>query len=290
MFFILVLIVIGFATILRIEAYNYRRLLVWLILILALLVNFSMVIARIILDITTVVQFSFLPVGDTAVQINNLYQKLIGESTWQMANAVNSFSSTATLGATISILFEFTLELGVVVTFAAMAILMLIRLIALWILIILSPFAYALNILPATTGYARQWWSTFIKYALFAPIMAFFLRLAFYIHENALAFTGAGAGGFTAYLQGLDALPNGPDFQTIIRLGLVYILILAFMWAGLVVTRQMGIFGANAIVGLAERGLKAPYGKYGLWGATKLGYGATDRYLAKGATEGGRAR
>ena len=268
MFFILVLIVIGFATILRIEAYNYRRLLVWLIL-MALLVNFSMVIARIILDITTVVQFSFLPVGDTAVQINNLYQKLIGESTWQMANAVNSFSSTATLGATISILFEFTLELGVVITFAAMAVLMLIRLIALWILIILSPFAYALNILPATTGYARQWWSTFIKYALFAPIMAFFLRLSFYIHENALAFTGAGAGGFTAYLQGLDALPNGPDFQTIIRLGLIYILILAFMWAGLVVTRQMGIFGANAIVGLAERGLKAPYGKYGLWGGTK---------------------
>jgi len=287
MFFILILIVIGFATILRIEAYNYRRLLVRLIL-MALLVNFSMVIARIIVDLANVVQFSFLPVAETGREIHDLYQKLSAVSTWDMATAAKGYSTTSALGSTISILFQFTLELGVVITFAAMAIFMLIRMLALWILIILSPFAYALYILPATTGYARMWWSTFIKYALFAPIMAFFLRLSFYIYENGLSFTGSAGGGMTAYLRALKTQGGGPTFQDALQLGLVYMMILAFMWAGLIITRKMGIFGANAVVGLAERGLKAPYS--GAWKGAKYGGGALDRYLAKGATEGGKAR
>src|SRR3989344_3686132 len=287
MLFILILIVIGFATILRIEAYNYRRLLVRLIL-MALLVNFSMVIARIVIDFANVAQFSFLPVAEAGREIHNFYQKIYAPNITEIIGAVNALETSSSLAATMTILFQFTLELGVVITFAAMAIFMLIRTVALWILIILSPFAYALYILPATTGYARMWWSTFIKYALFAPIMAFFLRLSFYIYENGLSFTGSAGGGMTAYLRALKTQGGGPTFQDALQLGLVYMMILAFMWAGLIITRKMGIFGANAVVGLAELGLKAPYS--GAWKGAKYGGGALDRYLAKGATEGGKAR
>src|SRR3989338_1991003 len=179
-------------------------------------------------DLANVVQFSFLPVAETGREIHDLYQKLSAVSTWDMATAAKGYSTTSALGSTISILFQFTLELGVVITFAAMAIFMLIRMLALWILIILSPFAYALYILPATTGYARMWWSTFIKYALFAPIMAFFLRLSFYIYENGMGFAG-GAGSVTDALRQAGGGTGRVSFQRTLELSLFYIMILCFL-------------------------------------------------------------
>ena len=288
MLFILILIVIGFATILRIEAYNYRRLLVRLIL-MALLVNFSMVIARIVIDFANVAQFSFLPVAEAGREIHNFYQKIYAPNITEIIGAVNALETSSSLAATMTILFQFTLELGVVITFAAMAIFMLIRTVALWILIILSPFAYALYILPATTGYARMWWSTFIKYVLFAPIIAFFLRLSFGIYENGMGFAG-GAGSVTDALRQAGGGTGSVSFQRTLELSLVYIMILCFLWAGLIIARKMGIFGANAIVGLAERGLKAPYAlggrglRSGASGLTGLAGRSYSKYLNKKLT------
>src|SRR3989344_1999232 len=259
MFFILILIVIGFATILHIESYNYKRLLVKLI-IMAMLVNFSMVIARIIIDLANVVQFTFLPVANGGAAINDFWKKIYAQNITAIISAVSWGSTSSQLAATMSILFQFTLELGLVITFAAMSIFMLIRTVALWILIILSPFAYALNILPATAGYAKQWWSAFIKYVLFAPIMAFFLRLSISIYEQGLNFARGGTGGVTQVLQNFGSTTGNFKFQDSMELGLVYIMIICFLWAGLIITKKMGIFGADAIVGFAERGMKAGLG------------------------------
>ncbi|KKW23181.1 MAG: hypothetical protein UY65_C0007G0002 [Parcubacteria group bacterium GW2011_GWA2_51_12] len=259
MFFILILIVIGFATILHIESYNYKRLLVKLI-IMAMLVNFSMVIARIIIDLANVVQFTFLPVANGGAAINDFWKKIYAQNITAIISAVSWGSTSSQLAATMSILFQFTLELGLVITFAAMSIFMLIRTVALWILIILSPFAYALNILPATAGYAKQWWSAFIKYVLFAPIMAFFLRLSISIYEQGLNFARGGTGGVTQVLQNFGSTTGNFKFQDSMELGLVYIMIICFLWAGLIITKKMGIFGADAVVGFAERGMKAGLG------------------------------
>lgn len=261
MLFILVLIAIGLGTILRIESYNYKKLLVNVIM-MALLVNFSLLIGQIIIQLADVVQFTFLPADQGITGVRDLYEKLFTVNTFGIVAQGITFDTAAALNATFTMIFQFVLELGVIITFGALAIFMLIRTVALWILLIISPIAYALAVLPATAGLAKKWWTNFIKYAFFAPLIAFFLRLSFTIYEHALQF-GSFSGqatadaGTTALLSKVAS--GGGGFTQSLELSMTYVVIIAFLWAGLVMTRQMGIFGANAIVGLAEKGMKAPF-------------------------------
>ena len=295
MFFILFLIVIGFGTILKIESYNYKKLLVNLV-IMALLVNFSLVIGRIIIQIADIAQFNFLPANDLPGQpsgttgVNYLFKSL---STAHVGNILDgfrafSFSSDEAVAATFTLVFQFILEFSVILTFGALAVFMLIRTVALWILLIVSPFAYALAVLPATSSISKKWWSNFIKYVLFAPIIAFFIRLTLELYRNGLQIfpelgTWLTGTDLIDQLQKLQDQPGGVSFGQALELGLIYIVILFFLWAGLLITRQMGIFGANAIVGLAERGLKAPfaYAGKGAWMGTKAAVGFGVRKLGK---------
>lgn len=269
MLFILVLIAIGLGTILRIESYNYKKLLVNVIM-MALLVNFSLLIGQIIIQLADVVQFTFLPADQGINGVRGLYEKLFTVNTFGIVAQGITFDTPAALNATFTMIFQFVLELGVIITFGALAIFMLIRTVALWILLIISPIAYALAVLPATAGLAKKWWTNFIKYAFFAPLIAFFLRLSFTIYEHALQF-GSFSGqatadaGTTALLS--KAASSGGGFTQSLELSMVYVVIIAFLWAGLIMTRQMGIFGANAIVGLAEKGMKLPLA--GAWAGTK---------------------
>lgn len=280
MFFILFLIVIGLGTMLRLESYNFRKLLVSLIM-MALLVNFSLLIGRIIIEVADVAQFSFLPArvsvgGEGAEGISGvkfLYKQL---STVHITSIADGFGITAdasgAIATTFTILFQLALELGVMLTFAALAVFMLIRTVALWILLVLSPLAFALAVLPATKSLSSKWWTNFIKYALFAPIIAFFLRLTLVFYQQGLGIATswplfnntatAGSGppeDLIQYVNNLGATPGGIDFGQALSLGMVYVMIIALMWAGLIAAKNMGIFGANAIVGLASKGLAAPF-------------------------------
>src|SRR6185369_10487991 len=68
-----------------------------------------------------------------------------------------------------------SMSLGTFATFLAIAVFLLIRIVFLWVLLLVSPIAYAAGILPSTAHYRDEWWDTFLKYAFFTPIMAFFL-------------------------------------------------------------------------------------------------------------------
>ncbi len=267
MFFILFLIIIGFGTILKFENYSYKKLLVNLI-VMAMLVNFSLVIGRIVLQVMDAAQFNFLPAGDMPGQpagttgVNYLFKNLSTVHLFSVGDGFRSFGFDAdkATAATFTLLFQFLLELGVIITFTAMAIFMLIRTVALWILLILAPAAYALFVLPATKGLAKQWWSTFLKYALFGPILAFFLRLTLELYRNGLRIIPGQGGAWTDrdIITQLNDLARSGNFTfaQALDLILVYVLVLAFLWAGMIAARSMGIFGASAIVGMAERGMK----------------------------------
>ncbi|MFC1687145.1 type IV secretion system protein [Patescibacteria group bacterium] len=59
-----------------------------------------------------------------------------------------------------------------------MVVVLLIRMVMLWILVILSPLAYILAVFPGSQKYASQWWSSFWKYVMIGPVLAFFVWLA----------------------------------------------------------------------------------------------------------------
>ena len=279
MFFILILIVLGFATILRIESYNYRHILVELIL-MAVLVNFSLVIARIIVQVADLLQFAFLSRDEGLAGLRNMYKLL----TIDQVGAIQGFSwnTPRALASTATILFGFAMELMAFVTFGAVAIYMLIRVTALWILMIISPFAYALRILPSTHHYAEEWWHNFLKYAFFAPIMAFFLRMTIALHDQGLRITQGThfasqndglATDIQSYFAQSSAATNVP-IQATLELVIIYVIVLAFMWAGLMVANKMGVYGADMITDLAKKGIGA-----GTWPLRALS-GAAVRYGA----------
>ena len=303
MLFILVLIFLGFATILRIESYNYRHILVELI-IMAVLVNFSLVIARVIVQIADIIQFTFLPKDEGLAGLRQLFKILILDQTTYAIRGW-SWNTAGALSSTASILFQFIMELGVAITFAALAFYTLIRIIALWVLMILSPFAYALRVLPATHHQSEEWWHNFIKYAFFTPIIAFFLRLTIALHEKGLSITQG-----SNFRSGTEV---APDIQTFLantgagskvplsaslELIVIYIVVLAFMWAGIIVASKLGIYGADMITDFAKKGIAAPFaagqwlGKQGLGLAGRSYSRALTRRLEKAQKSGqlGRAK
>lgn len=291
MFFILVLIIIGFGTMLRLESYSYKKLLVNLIM-MALLVNFSLVIGRIIIQIADAAQFSFLTLDSSGniVGVRELFKRLNATQLGSVLDGFRSFfgnissgaDASAALTATFSLFMQFMLELGVIITFAAMAIFMLIRTVVIWALLILSPAAYALAILPATASLANKWWTNFIKYVIFAPLFAFFLKLTEYIYTKGIGINTSAQSllGDKDLITALNDLSRQQqiDFKTLLELLMLYVLVLGFLWAGLLITKQLGIAGAGAIVGMATKGLMMPLKGTG-W-LTGAGVGAFGQWYA----------
>ncbi len=63
-------------------------------------------------------------------------------------------------------------------TMFAVAFMLLVRLIVLWVLIVMSPFAFVLNVIPKTEKFAQQWWQEFGDNLLSGPILVFFIWLS----------------------------------------------------------------------------------------------------------------
>lgn len=173
-FFILALIAIGMATLFRIESYQYKHLIVQLI-IAALLVNFSLVISQAVLGLADTVQNQFLPANVNA--ITNLAQSLMVNST-TLAGHIENISTGSVVVTVVEPFFNLAMALGTFGVFLAIAGFLVIRIVVLWVLLMVSPVAYVAGVLPATSNLRSQWWQLFLKYAFFTPIMAFFLNIA----------------------------------------------------------------------------------------------------------------
>ncbi|MCH7882797.1 type IV secretion system protein [Patescibacteria group bacterium] len=78
------------------------------------------------------------------------------------------------LGVFVTTVFGMIIFFVAAFVFAAGAILLLTRMVILWILLVLSPFAFLFMILPKTASYAQKWWDTLFSQALF-PVAFYFL-------------------------------------------------------------------------------------------------------------------
>lgn len=277
LFFVLVLLVIAFATILRIESYGAKQLLRNLIII-ALLINFSLVICGAIIDSSQIVTHFFY---DEVRGANGVGARIASALKIQKVSEINPEASApekiaAGLGGVFMMIFS--ILMGIILILAAAlavgigAFFLISRIIALWILIILAPIGWFCSILPGTKQYAKQWWNSFLKWVIFAPVYAFFVWLAVKIGE-AGAFTGiidqemenivATQGGWKTAFSALLSAPS---------LVLQFFVILGFLYAGLIVAQKTGAYGADGAVKMAKM---AGVGAVGLTG--KLGQRAVLR-------------
>jgi len=173
---VLALIVIAFTTILRTKNYETQKLLFKLIAV-ALLVNFSHVLCGVIVDAANIMMNYFLENTSGLRQLTNQILSAADRVIpgWQILKTTEQISKlTESL-----VLITFNLiSFFVLLMFAFI---FLLRYIAIWILVILSPLAFVCYILPATKKIFEQWWGQLIQWSFVGVIAAFFIYLGEHI-------------------------------------------------------------------------------------------------------------
>jgi len=175
MFFVLILLIIAFATILNVEAYNYKKNLPKLIA-MAILINFSKTICGLLIDVAQVVMMTFVN-AYKGIAAGNLVTNL-GITEIISISAASEEGANMWAIAVAYILAIVYLLITIVVTVTMLAILVM-RIVMIWIYVVLSPAAYLLGSFPGGKQYSSKWWTDFTKNLIVGPILAFFLWLSF---------------------------------------------------------------------------------------------------------------
>ena len=246
MFFIFAMLLIAFSTILRYQQYEVKKMLPKLVLY-AVLVNFSLTICGLFIDIAQVFTLTFVNAfKDNAV--NNFTQSVNIFDFTSMSSDLRSGINAATVMG--GYLLALVLMIVTLVTLGAMVLMLLVRIVYLWILSILSPFAFVLPVIPGGQKYASQWWDMFSKQVITGPLLAFFIWLSLSVLANTgnignEILNSATKSKMTADLTGTGLKTTNTDF--IIH----FIISIAMMFIGLMLTSQMG-GAAGKIAGAAS--------------------------------------
>ncbi len=180
--FILILVFIGLATILRIKDYEAKKLLPILI-IAALLINFSPVIVGFVVDISNLITNYFLKVefqtiGEIWTTVGNYFLGTLRILTEMgtVVNIIGSIIGTVVLGGVITAFFGYACWIYLLVVALLVA-----RIVMLWVLMILAPIAFLFYVLPAGRKLAKEWWQNIVQWSIMAIPIGFFLSLSFKI-------------------------------------------------------------------------------------------------------------
>jgi len=238
LFFVIALVAIGLATSLRIDEYHAKKTLPKLIFV-AILINFSLVIAGFIIDISSIIMNYFLSdIGGIGTLFHNQSQLLFS------GNWAQDLISSFTFEAPIKLALAIIMNLLMATTLFLFAILFLARYTILWFLVIISPFAFFSYILPATRTYWNQWWGAFFQWAFIGIPAAFTLYISMQLMAN---FDG-----------GTSILPDtsnilGVWFPNIDRI-IPLILVCVFSLIGLFITVSSNASGSQKIIGYTKKG------------------------------------
>ncbi len=249
--FVLFLIIIALATIVRYREYEASRLLPKLIAA-AILVNFSLAIAGIFVDFSNMLTKSFLgDSSDTTTLVNaavNAFnpQRLFleGDPDYpQPTNPAEEASALRVFGegvitSIVGLLFSVIFTWLAVLVMACLGIMLFLRYLHLTFLFVIAPIAWLFWIFPGLSGNYSKWWSSFLKWIFFAPAASFFIYLA------TLAVAQMGRMQFIRTGTGISGF-----LQTLASQGVQMFVLGGLMLGGLIVAQSMGI-------GFASTGLK----------------------------------
>jgi hypothetical protein len=246
MFFILILLIIAFATVLNIEGYSWKKLLPKMLL-MAVLINFSKLICGVAIDMAQVVMLTFV----------NGFRDIGGGNLSDMLG-VNQLLNISKEGATdvemLSVVGTYILGLGYVIVSIGVIVIILfvlvMRMVMLWILVTLSPLAFLLWSLPGTSTYGNKWRSQFTENVVSGPILAFFIWLSFASVtvdvkniSSSVTFTGsdnekAHQGKLAAAGLSTAGTPEGM---------LKFVISIGMLMGGVIITKDLGGAAAKAV-------------------------------------------
>lgn len=252
---VLGLIVIALATILRIQSYQMKKTLP-LLLIVALLINFTPMLCGLVIDASNIIMDYFLEGGAL------LTQDFLSKISTQFTNLWNLKMTPINTLAKGMVFVGFNILAGLI--FLLFACLFLLRYIALWIIVILSPFALFCYIFPGTKKIWDQWLSQFTQWCFIGIPAAFTIYLANIMTDQLLK------GNLIGEASGMGMIMG-------------YLVPLAFLYGGLIMTFKTKAMGAD----LAIKGFKlAGTAAGGLMIGAAVGAGATAIGVGRALKEG----
>ncbi len=270
-FLIFVLLYIAIATILQLSGYGAKQLLVTLIVI-AFLVNFSGVITKMIIDSSNVLAMEFynaFPQEENGqIKISKTFanafdaEKLITQDSFDNIDPEPTTKDKYTIQFLTYILGSVILAIAGF-AFFIFAVLFLIRMVVLLILLILAPLAFGAMVLPSAKPYAKKWWDALFHQAFFAPACLFMIYLSAKMANSSFI-----QGMFEISQTGLanmvaDAQVNYTDWENIGKFVIQFMIIAIMLFASIIVSKQMGAIGADAVQKGVSKGLRKAQGYAG---------------------------
>ena len=243
---VLALVAIAIATILRIREWEWQHTLP-VLLIIALLINFSPLICRLIMDGADRVMFYFwdgakegLRLSTQFDAVKNLWTNITGNPGTKLAQAA-SFFVFDLLTVLIMLLYAF-LFLG--------------RIIALAFLVIISPLAFLAYAFPSRQikRYFQMWWNQFFNWCIVGMVAAFTLYIGVLTNQHIHDIVAGG--------------PKVPKEASNTLTGIfIYILPVGILLIGFLFTLSTSASGADILV----RGFSssADWTRKKGWGMTK---------------------
>ena len=176
MFFVVVLLIIAFGTILGRSDFHMKNTL-FRFVATAILINFSRLIIGVMIDIVQVIMMTFV---NAIAQVGggNFIQAFQLNDAFRVAQTVSADAGDMLMTAILSAVL-----IAVAVIMVGMfALLLVYRMATLWVLIVMSPVAFLLGAIPSKTmgfsSYYNEWWGYLKGNLLVGPVAAFFLWLA----------------------------------------------------------------------------------------------------------------
>ncbi|HEY4477156.1 MAG TPA: type IV secretion system protein [Candidatus Paceibacterota bacterium] len=268
-FYIFVLLVISIGTILRIDQFNWKGLLPRLI-ISALLINFSLALTGVIVDAGNVLGNTFyLNIGGeteiipgtgmmghdiSGAMVRGLNPYKVYEVGNQQAAANSGDATSMTIDTLINVLIS--IIAGIILICIAIfvllsgTVLLIFRITAIWVLMVLAPFAFLFATLPQTRQYFSKWINTLMNQVFFYPAYMFMLYLVVVmINKGAvekLMGTQLNASVASWYEIGQSVVVQKANIM------LSYVFLGILMMMSLVVAKQMGAYGSSMAQGFAK--------------------------------------
>ena len=279
---VLALVVIGLATILRLESYGMKKALPMFIIV-ALLINFTPVICGVILDGANIIMNAFkdraLSTSQLFIQSNalrSLAQTEFGIGFWEkLWNFLTGGFLQLYLETVSKALVGILFNVFAFLILLAYALVFILRYVVIWVLVILSPLAWVGLIFPATKSWWETWFKQFIQWAIIGIPLFFFLYLAGISLGTPICKIGGGALEVGAW----DWL-SGPVLCSILS----FLVPLFLLIIGLFLAMQAGDIGAKAIISGAKKGGKIA-GKWAGKQIERRGFGPAAGKTAAGLTK-----
>ena len=262
MFYLLILVFLAITTILRVNQFNDKKLF-FKVIVSAILVNFSMAITLVVIDFSNLIMVYFASAIQNLDLINTFFNNI------GMADNFLGNKNTSWFLAAGANMIEFIINIVIAVMVLFTAISLLIRLVAYWVLIILSPLAFFSIAVPGSSSF-NEWREKLIHYSFYGPIMLFFIWLA-------LALSSYLKDAFT-HAEGIDGWNGFVRFLT------SYITVIYLLYYGHDKSKSMAKKAGDTVGMLMDKG-----GKYAVTAGKGAAMLTPIGWAGAGAKSGGTA-